>query len=186
MSDYVELPIYDDELLAALGTDQNAVAINRAGRLAESQRVQLLRSLFRAGLIGVASLIGAAGCLMVAFVLGMTTGLGISLALLSGCFAAFIALAARYNLPLLRDIRGGVVSSIEGFVSSGERETRVRSGYGPGVPIKGYYWEVDSRERFWVSAEAFLALRPAEHRIYFLPKTRRVLAAEHVARSTGT
>ena len=77
-----------------------------------------------------------------------------------------------------RDVNAGVVSTVEGFVKGGERETDIRTGPLTSVPIWSYYWTVDGSERFWVTGKAYATLTPARHRLYFLPTARRIVAAE--------
>jgi len=69
---------------------------------------------------------------------------------------------------------------VEGFVKQTERETDIRTAYGQSLPIWTYYWVVDGGQRFWVPGRVYPVLTPARHRLYFLPQTRRIVAAEPI------
>lgn len=111
----------------------------------------------------------------------VTTGLGVQVLLIAAAFLAFVVLGAWFTYPLWRDLNAGIVSSVEGFVQPAERETRIRTGYGPGVQLWAFYWVVDNGQRFWVTGKAYGVLTPARHRRYFLPLTRRIVAAEPIS-----
>jgi hypothetical protein len=183
--EYVDLPIYHDELASALGFTSADLEANRAGRLGTSQHVAQFRSIARSVAVSAGCLLLAVVFLVVAIAIGIGTGLGVQIVLLAGACLAFVVLGAWFNLPLWRDLQAGVVSSVEGFVQPAERETRIRTGYGPGVPIWAFYWTLDNGQRFWVTGKAYGVLTPARHRLYFLPITRRIVAAEPISGEHG-
>jgi hypothetical protein len=124
----------------------------------------------------------AAGCIWIAFAIGIGASLSWSVlavaALLLGADGYFAVVA----FHLSEDLNGGVVSSIEGFVQPYMKVTNIAtSSYGPGMPVWTFYWLVDD-QRFAVYGKAYGVLTPARHRLYFLPRTRRVVSAE----PTGT
>src|SRR5260370_18911813 len=111
---------------------------------------------------------------------GLTTGLGIVVLVLALPCLAFVGLWARYTIPLWRDASAGLVASVEGFVRGGEQARTVRTSSGVAIPVWRYYWPVDGGQRFWVRGKADAVLMPARHRLYFLPSSRRIVAAEPV------
>jgi hypothetical protein len=184
-AEYVDLPIYHDQLAGALGFSPSDLQANQSGRLTDSQRTMQFGQISRAIVMSAVFLALAIGCLVLAFAIGVTTGLGLLLVLLAGCFTAFLALIVWVNIPFARDLRAGVVSSIEGLVQPAERETRIRTGPGTGVPIWSYSWVVDGAQRFAVSGRTFAVLTPARHRLYFLPLSRRIVAAKPISTMTN-
>ena len=177
---YVLLPIYREQLGQAMDFSPSDVEANRAGRLSASQRLSLYKLIARSAALATVFVVLTGLSVVSAFLIGVTTGLGLLVLLLAFAFAAFIAIFARYNIPLWRDVNAGTVSSSEGMVRPIERETDLRTGVYK-VPIWAYYWMVGNTERFWVTGKAFAALTPAPHRVYYLPQSRRVVAAEAIS-----
>jgi len=175
---YVQLPIYTDQLAAALNFSPSDLEANRAGRLSDSQRSNQYRSIRRAVTLATVFALLTVPCVAASIAIGITSGLGLLTLLLGAAFALFVAVFVRYTTPLWRDVDAGLVSSIEGMVSQSEKETDIRTGPFTTVPIWAYYWTVDAADRFWVSGKAYAALTPARHRVYFLPQSRRIMAAE--------
>jgi hypothetical protein len=182
---YVQLPIYREELARALDFGPSDIEANRAGRLSDSQTSSQYRVMERAVVLAAVCAVLTGLSVIVAFIVGVATGLGVAVLLLGGAFAAFVGLFVRYNVPLWRDVDARVVSSVEGTVRAGEKETDIRSGPFITLPIWSYYWTVGDTERFWVSGKAYAALTPARHRVYFLPRSRKVVAAEPVSVAAG-
>jgi len=97
-----------------------------------------------------------------------------ALILFLGGYMAVVA----FNLS--QDLTAGVVSSVEGLVQPSVQVTNMRTvSYVPAMPLWTFYWVVGD-QRFWVSGKAYGVLTPARHRLYFLPLTRRVVAAEPI------
>jgi hypothetical protein len=182
-TEYVDLPIYHDELAAALGFTAADLEANRAGRLSAAQRSSWFRKyVYRSVAVSAVVALVAAGCIWIAFAIGIGASLSWSVlavaALLLGADGYFAVVA----FQLSEDLNGGVVSSIEGFVQPYVKVTNIAtSSYGPGMPVWTFYWLVDD-QRFAVYGKAYGVLTPARHRLYFLPRTRRVVSAE----PTGT
>ena len=175
MPEYVDLPIYHDELASALGFTASDLDANRAGRLSTSQHSALLRAEARR-IVGIAvSLLIAAGFIVGAFAIGITTGLSLRF-LVFAALAVFVAgLLAFGSLKLWPDITAGNVSSVQGFVNPGMKEKHVGRN-----TIPDFYWDVGD-QRFHVPGKAYGVLTPAPHRLYFLPLTRRIVAAEPIS-----
>jgi hypothetical protein len=182
--EYVDFPIYHQELESALRFTPSDLAANRSGKLSEAQRALLVKDdAKRIGCV-VISLAVAAGCTSIAFAIGITTGLSLRILLLAA-IAVFVAGVLGFtSFRLWDDVRRGAVSTLEGFVTPGERETHIDATSGPGTSVVQFYWTVD-RERFYVSGKAYGVLTPARHRLYFLPLTRRIVAAEPISGKSG-
>ena len=178
-ADYVDLPIYHEELARALGFTSADLVENRSGRLTEYQRAFQFRLISRAIAISVVCLPLAAGSVVLAVAIGISTGLAERILLVAAVFAFVVGLMAWTSIPLWRDLNSGLVSSVEGFVQPTEKETRIRTGYGPGMGVLSFYWIVGD-QRFAAPGKAYGVLTPARHRLYFLPLTRRVVAAEPI------
>ncbi len=177
---YVGLPVYRSQLAEALDFTEADLDTNRQGRLGDHQRSLLVRGVARNLGLGIVFALLAVGCVIGAFAVGVANGLGLRILLVAGCMLAFAALLAWYGIPVWMDVRAGAVSSIEGMVREQEKETDVGTGPTTHVPIWTYYWTVDGR-RFNVRGRAWAALTPARHRVYFLPGSRKLVAAEPVA-----
>lgn len=177
--EYVDFPIYHQELQSALRFTPSDLAANRSGKLSQAQRALLVKDdAKRIGCV-VISLAVAGGCTSIAFAIGITTGLSLRI-LLVAAIAVFVAGVLGFtSFRLWDDVRRGAVSTLEGFVTPGEQEN---SGSGPSVVQ--FYWTVD-RERFYVPGKAYGVLTPARHRLYFLPLTRRIVAAEPISEKSG-
>ena len=183
-AEYVDLPIYHQELAGALGFNATDLEANRAGRLSESERAYWFRQyIYRA--IGGASvcLLLAAGCVALAFAIGISYQLAWAVLVVGAACLFLGGYIAVFALNMSQDLNAGVVSSVEGVVQPGFDVTKVKSAaWLPAMPIWTFYWAV-AGQRFWVSGKAYGVLTPARHRLYFLPRTRRVVAAEPI--STG-
>ena len=181
-AEYVDLPIYHEELAGALGFNEADLEDNRAGRLSASERVYWLRHhVYRD--VGRASvlLLLAAGSIGVAFAIGFRYQLGWGALLVAALLVFGAGYLAWVALTVSQDLNGGVVSLVEGFVQPGVNVTNVKTTSTlPAMPIWSFYWAVDG-QRFWVSGKAYGVLTPARHRLYFLPRTRRVVAAEPIS-----
>lgn len=177
---YVGLPIYREQLARAVGFNDADVQANRSGRLGDSQRSNQYAVIGRSVALAAVFSVLTGLCLWGAFSVGITKGLGVPVLLLAVAFAAFVAIFVRFNVPLWRDVNEGVVASAEGMVRSSEKETDIKTGPFTSVPIWGHYWTVDGGDRFWVTGQAYAALTPARHRVYFLPRSRKVVAAEPI------
>jgi len=179
--EYVDLPIYRDGLASALNFTPSDLAVNRAGRLSDSQRATLNRSIARSVVLSIVFILLSAGSVVWAFAIGVGTGLGARMVLIAAAFLGFVAVFLWRAVPLWRDVKPGAVSSIEGMVRADERETDIRTGSGRKMPFWSYYWIVDDSERFPVAGKAYAALTTARHRLFFLPLTRRIVAAEPIS-----
>jgi len=167
-ADYVDLPIYRDELASALRFTVADLEANRLGRLTLSQRRTQRRALVGSAAISIFGLALGLGFCVIAFVEGIATLAGLRILLLAAVFLAIAGLGARTNLPLWLDLQAGRVASIEGRVQPAEQETVLRSLYGSGIAMWSFYWLVDASQRFRVSGRAYGVLTPARHRLYFL------------------
>ena len=175
MPEYVDLPIYHEELASALGFTPSDLDANRAGRLSAAQRSALLRVEARRMVGTAVSLAIAAGFIVTAFEVGITTGLSapfVGLAAVAALIAGFLAFG---SLKLWPDIRAGSVSSVQGFVNPGMKTRDVGRN-----TVLDFYWDVGD-ERFHVPGKAYGVLTPAAHRLYYLPLTRRIVAAEPIS-----
>jgi hypothetical protein len=177
--EYVDLPIYHEELASALGFSASDLDANRGGRLSAAQRSALLRVEARR-MVGIAVCLPiAAGFIVAAFAIGITSGLSarfVALAAVALFIAGFLAFG---SLRLWPDIRAGKVSSLEGFVNPGMQTKHVGRN-----TVPDFYWDLGD-QRFHVPGKAYGVLTPAPHRLYFLPLTRRIVAAEPIS-SDGT
>lgn len=180
-AEYVDLPIYHEGLAAALGFTASDLEADRAGRLSAAQSASLYRWLtFRMGGGSASCIVIAAGCVAWALAIGIGHRPS-ELVLALAAVLLFAAGAIAFNaFKLWRDLHSGVVSSVEGFVKPNEKETDIRTGYGMSVPVWTYYWIVGD-QKFGVTGKAYGALTPARHRLYYLPVTRRVVAAEPIS-----
>lgn len=179
--DYVDLPVYRDQLGQALHFTPADLEANRAGHLGPNQASYQSGAIARATAISVGLAVTAVACVAAAVAVGVTTLVAIGALVIALCCAAWIGINVRYLVPVWRDVNMGLVSSVEGFVKAGEHETDVATGSLTSVPIWSYYWTVDDRQRFWVPGRVYASLTPARHRLYFLPSSRRIVAAVPVA-----
>ena len=179
--EYVDLPIYHEKLSHALNFTAADLQENRAGRLSGSQRSAQLRVVARSAAKSVVLLLLAGGCVAAWVAIGVTTVLGLIPLVLAALFLAWIGIFAWYIPPIWRDANASVVFSVEGFVKPAERERDVSVGSGQSIPMWTYYWVVDDRERFWIPGKVYPVLVPARHRLYFLPASRRIVAAEPIS-----
>jgi hypothetical protein len=178
-AEYVDLPIYHEELAAALGFTSADLEANRAGRLSAAQRSSWFRRYVYRSVAGVAVVaLLAAGCVVLAFAIGIGTSLSWQVLALA---ALLLGAAGYFGVILYRlaeDLNGGIVSTVEGMVQPSVNVTNIRTGsFGPGIPVWTFYWIVGD-QRFAVYGKAYGVLTPARHRLYFLPRTRRVVSAE--------
>ena len=175
--EYTDLPLYRDGLSSALGFDASDLGSNRAGRLGPGQHRTQMWQLVKTSAGTLFLLALAVLFAFIALAAGLSSRIGIQsmLAVAACLFGA--GYFGWFGLRLGLDLRAGAVSSIEGFVKPTERETRVGAGF-RSVPVWTYYWNVDDRERFAVTGKAYGALTAARHRLYYLPRSRRVVAAE--------
>lgn len=178
--DYVDLPIYRDGLAAALKFTPSDLAANRAGRLGASQRSNQLHAIARASVISSVLALVAAGCVAAAIAVGIMTLIGFGALVIAATCAAWIGINVWYLVPVWRDVDAGTVSTLDGFVKASEHETDIKTRPGTSLPVWSYYWTVDDGQRFWVTGKAYAALVPARHRLYFLPSSRRIVAADPV------
>ena len=174
-ADYLRLPIYSEGLSSALGFDQADLDANRAGRLGPGQRRAQVRQLrvTTTGTIGVLVLACVFAFITGASGLGTRTGLNALLA--TGALLVAAGYFGWYGIRLFQDVRSGQVLSAEGVVRPGEREIKIGR-----TPVWTYYWNIDGGQRFAVIGKAYAALTPGRHRVYYLPSSRRVIAAEPI------
>ncbi len=178
--EYVDLPIYRDQLAAAMNSTPSDLDANRAGRLGANQLSNQKRAMARAVTISLGLALVGAACVAAAVAIGITSLIGFAALAVAACCAAWIGIGAWYNVPVWRDVNAGIVSMTQGFVKATESETDVQTGPGTRLPIWSYSWTVDDLQRFWVPGKAYAALTPARHRLYFLPLSRRIMAAEPI------
>lgn len=186
--EYVDLPIYRDGLASALGFTPSDLDSNRAGRLSASQRASLLRNLaVRVGTT-VLCLLAAVGSLGVALTIGTDARpkyhSAFVQALVIAALLVFAVGASAWSCyKQWRDIMEGVVSSLEDLVEPTDQPIQIRRAWSLQRSVFWRYFWVVGDQRFAVSPKAYIAVTKARHRLYFLPRTRRVLAAEPI--STG-
>ena len=175
MPEYTDLPFYRQQLRAAIGFSDQDLAENVAGRIGQRQRQVLLRA-------DAVRLVGAVLCLPAGIGLLVVAWLNVDprhtfRAAATGGVLLFaaggLALSAR---SLWLDIAGGAVARVEGLVEPVAEDMRVGVGLSR-FTTSTYYWKVNG-QRFQVSGAAYGALTPAEYKLYFLPRTRRVVALE--------
>jgi hypothetical protein len=180
-AEYVDLPIYHEELAAALGFTTSDLEADRTGHLSAAQSASLYRRLiFRMGGGAAICVAAAAGSVVWALAIGIghrPSELVLALAAVLLFAAGVIAVN---GFKLWRDVAARIVSSVEGFVKPTEKETDIRTGFGMSTPVWTYYWIVGD-QKFGVTGKAYGALTPARHRLYYLPVTRRVVAAEPIS-----
>ncbi|HYT12026.1 MAG TPA: hypothetical protein VEL12_04475 [Candidatus Nitrosopolaris sp.] len=175
MPEYVDLPIYHEELASALGFGPSDLDANRAGTLSASQRSALLGSEARRMVASGVSLLIALGFVAAAIAIGVTTGLSVRI-LVFAAVALFVAgLLAFSSIKLWRDISAGDVLSVQGFVNPGMKIKPVGR-----YTVPDFYWDVGD-QRFHIPGNAYGVLTPAPHRLYFLPLTRRIVSAEPIS-----
>lgn len=197
------------DLAKAFNFSANSLEANRQGKLAGDQ----IRSAF---LEVVRPLIFAAGCVLAPLsvwtVIGMLNGRGSSsesfayvlTSIMSpadpwrelGAFKTIVAaiatiggvvggalFASRFSMALYFDLLDHTVMIREGRVESSEHEVLRKSGKDP---LERYYFHYKS-EKFPVSRKAFLALDcGAAYYIYFLPRSRRLVAVEPKIRASDS
>ncbi len=180
-AEYVDLPIYHEELAGALGFNEADLEANRAGRLSASQRASWFRQhVYRAVGSAAVCLLLAAGCVALAFAIGIGYQLAWAVLILAALILFLGGYMAVVAFNLSQDLTAGVVSSVEGLVQPSVQVINMRTvSYVPAMPLWTFYWVVGD-QRFWVSGKAYGVLTPARHRLYFLPLTRRVVAAEPI------
>lgn len=180
--EYVRLPIYLDELARAVGFTSGDLELNRAGRLSSEQRRSLECGL-RPRVVGAAVCLACAvGALVgiVAFRPPQNTGAAfLALAGLAGFCGVLIASGAA---RLSQDLKGSTVRDVEGYVTSSESATHLNSRFGPHGTFLRFVWSVGG-DRFVVPGRAYAVLAPAHYRLFFLPRTRRIVALEPLVRS---
>jgi len=183
-AEYVDLPIYHEELAGALGFNEEDLVANRAGRLSASERAYWFRQyVYRTVASAAVCLLLAAGFVALAFAVGIGYQLAWALLVLAALILFLGSYVAVVAFNLLQDLNAGLVASVEGLVQPSVNVTNLRTvSYMPAMPIWTFYWVVGD-QRFWVSGKAYGVLTPARHRLYFLPRTRRVVAVEPI--STG-
>jgi len=106
--------------------------------------------------------------------LAFTAGIVLQSVLLLGATVFAVGYFGRFAVRLWLDIRDGMVMSAEGFVRQTDRKTTLlgRSGW-------TFYWSIDGGPRFPIR-KAWGVLVPGRHRLFYLPRTRQVVAAEPV------
>ncbi len=183
-AEYVDLPIYHEELADALGFNQTDLEANRAGRLSASERAFGFRqNVYRP--VGGASfcLLLAAGFAALAFAIGFSYLVAWALVVVAALLVFAAGYLAMVAFNIAQDLNSGVVSSVEGLVQPSVQVTNLKTSSSlPAMPLWSFYWAVGD-QRFWVSGKAYGVLTPARHRLYFLPRTRRIVAAEPITTS---
>jgi hypothetical protein len=99
-AEYIQLPIYRDQLARAMYFTPSDIEANRSGRLSDSQRSNQYRLIGRASVLAALFSVLTGLSVWGMFAIGITTGLGVALLLLGGAFAAFVGIFIRYNIPL--------------------------------------------------------------------------------------
>ncbi|HEV2032795.1 MAG TPA: hypothetical protein VGU71_01135 [Candidatus Dormibacteraeota bacterium] len=186
--EYVDLPIYRDGLASALGFTPSDLDSNRAGRISASQRASLLRNLaVRVGTTLVC-LLGAVGSAGVAWSIGASSDHGPkyqAAIVQSLVIAAVLVFAAGVSAWSCRkqwkDVMEGLVSSVEDVVEPTGQPIQVRRAWALERSVFWRYFWMVGDQRFAVSPKAYIAVTKARHRLYFLPRTRRLLAAEPIS-----
>ncbi len=178
---YADLPIYQDELAQALGFDAAELEMNRAGRLGPAEaRLQMRRMVKAIGgsIVFVAAAVGFGFLLRAG---GVASVSGVELLVAMALSLVLVGFGIRFATLISFDLRAGVVESVEGVVKTAESATRVGPiGIFPGTRIWSYSWYLDSGRRFAVPGGAYAVLTPGWHRLYYLPRSRRLVAAEPV------
>jgi hypothetical protein len=178
--EYVDFPIYHQELESALDFTASDLDANRTGKLSSSQRALLLKSDAKRVAIAAASVVIAVVLLVVAIRIGITSGLSLRILLLVGIALVVAGVLAMYSFRLWEDMRRGAVSMVEGMVTPSDKEVHVSGPNGPGATFLQFYWVVD-QQRFWVPGKAYGVVARARHRVYYLPLTRRIMSADPVS-----
>ena len=178
---YADLPIYQDDLAQGLGFDAAELEMNRAGRLGPAEaRLQMRRRVKAIGgsIVFVAAAVGF-GFLLRA--VGVASVSGVELLVAMALSLVLLGFGTRFATLLSLDLRAGAVESVEGVVKTAESATRVGPiSVFPGTRIWSYFWCLDNGQRFAVPGGAYAVLTPGWHRLYYLPRSRRLVAAEPV------
>ena len=114
--EYVELPIYRDQLASALKFTPSDLDLNRASRLSDSQRAVFHRLIARYVALSIVFILLTGAGVFWAFTIGVWTWLGVRLLLAAAAFLLIVGVFAWYAVPLWRDVAAGAVLSIEGMV----------------------------------------------------------------------
>lgn len=167
--------MYRGALADAVGFTDDDLAANQAGRLSAGQRASLVRS-ERNRIALVALCVVLVGlCLVVPALTGVNSLKDVKFLLLALVFTMLGGAVAFSAAQLWRDLQSGAVAQLESFVSS---TTKTDSG------TANYYW-IAGQQRFSVSGDMYTVLEPGRYRLYFLPRSRRIVAAEPSAAATG-
>lgn len=160
-AEYVDLPIYHEELAGALGFTAADLEANRAGRLSASERASWFRQhVSRAAGSAAVCLLLAAGCVALAFAIGIGYQLAWAVFILAALILFLGGYMAVVAFNLSQDLTAGVVSSVEGLVQPSVAVTNMRTvSYLPAMPLWTFYWVVGD-QRFWVSGKAYGVLTP--------------------------
>ena len=178
---YADLPIYQDELAKALGFDAGELEMNRAGRLGPAETRLQMRRVVKAIGAAIVFVTAAAGFGVLLRAVGVVSVSGVELLVAIALSLVVVGLGIRFATLLSLDARAGVVESAEGVVKTAESATRIGPiGIFPGTRIWSYFWYLDSGQRFAVPGDAYAVLTPGRHRLYYLPRSRRLVAAEPV------
>ena len=156
---------------------QSALSTNQRGRLSDeqSQRWARIAKGRRQSVRGVAYVFVAISALVLFF-----PGSAARAAARTNGGIAFLAVTAILlvgaNLePVNADVREGRVESVEGAIAKRSTQTRQPGG-------RFYYFDIGSRRLRATSREAFDAAPDAGYvRVYFLPRSRRVVNLEQLA-----
>src|SRR6266849_7457319 len=105
--EYVERPIYRDQLALALKFTPSDLELNRAGRLSDSQRATLDRVIARYVALSIVFILLTGAGVLWAFTIGVGTGLGVRLLLAAAAFLVIVGVFTWYTVPLWRDVAAG-------------------------------------------------------------------------------
>jgi hypothetical protein len=136
-AEYVDLPIYHEELAAALGFTSADLEANRAGRLSAAQRTFWFRQhVSRAAGSAAVCLLLAAGCVALAFAIGIGYQLAWAILVLAALILFLGGYLAVVTLNLSQDLNAGLISSVEGLVQPSVEVSNMRTvSYLPAMPL---------------------------------------------------
>lgn len=158
---------------------QSALATNAAGQLTDDQRRQWRANSrgYRKSELSFALIVAIIGAL-VAFAPGPAKYATVKPIIGILCFVIAVLLLVRAFTggdAVTEDVRAGRVESVEGAITKFERQTQ-----GRGSGTASYYLDVKGKRLEAYRSEYLAAPEAGYVRVYYLPKSRRVVNLEHL------
>lgn len=158
---------------------QSAIATNAGGRLTDDQRRQWRANSrgYRKSELSLAVVVAIIGAL-VAFAPGPAKDATVKPIIGIVCFVIAALLLVRAFTggdAVSEDVRAGRVESVEGAITKFERQ-----GQGRASNASSYYFDVKGKRLQAYRSEYLAAPEAGYVRVYYLPKSRRVVNLEHL------